>query len=157
MILSYTEPFNRRDPILLLADVARAIEYFKGYGELKKLYLNPMYLNEKYKTFLKFDRPDDVEVEEHAGCGSWEIQGEIKEKPLIVEVTGHRGAGMSLADVIISFEGARGDDNMTQFATLNAVNEYFKGTKSPPDKCHKTGMINNRAQKGKLKSYWMVE
>jgi hypothetical protein len=85
MILSYTEPFNRYDPHLLPADVSRAIEYFGKFGTLKKLYLNPKYVDPKYKTFLKFDRPDDVEVEEHPGCGSWEIQGEIKEGTKIPE------------------------------------------------------------------------
>ena len=120
MILSYTEPFNRRDPILLLADVARAIEYFKGYGELKKLYLNPMYLNEKYKTFLKFDRPEDVEVLDHAGVASWEIQGEIKEGTKIPE--DKKPAGQVPQNTDGKQQGAKGH-----------VNELSDGEKIPTE------------------------
>lgn len=107
MILSYTEPFNRKDDTHLLpADITRAVEYFKGFGELKRLFVNPMYLNEKYKTFLKADYPEDVEVLDHAGVASWEIQGEIKEGTKIPE--DKNTGGQTLPNTADKQQGAKG-------------------------------------------------
>jgi hypothetical protein len=79
-----------------------------------------MYLNEKYKTFLKFDRPEDVEVLDHAGVASWEIQGEIKEGTKIPE--DKKPAGQVPQNTDGKQQGAKGH-----------VGQGSKGEMTPPD------------------------
>jgi hypothetical protein len=78
-MINWCEPFDRADAHLLKTDIPLAIDYFEGIGDIKTLYLNPMYLKPG-KQHLDASFPDDVEVLEHAGCASWEVMAEVGPK-----------------------------------------------------------------------------
>lgn len=76
MILTYSEPFNRPGRLSRVNsdDVAEALKFF-GSG-VKVIMVNPAIISTVEGVI-----PEDIELLPHPGCASWEIYGEISDKP----------------------------------------------------------------------------
>ncbi len=123
VILSWCEPFDRPIAYLRPADIPSAVKFFERTGEVKALYLNPIYLAPDRKQYLAVAYPEGIEVLASAGVAGWEIQAKIIDD---VRTPGSDAAPES-SDKPLKAKSAAANEELVQLPLIPGVTPRLTG------------------------------